>query len=439
MHGSERPPRLRRVRRRGDRGRLFGCALACALLGLGAPTGALELVGQDAAELTWAPSSGGVSAYVVFVSRDGGPYRSEQYTPLPRARVAGRPGETIRVRVRAYGVEDGRTLTSEPSEPSEPIRFGATRTATAATAPASPPAKLTPARLPTGQAPPGAAPSAAAGVRQIPGFQFVPPLRVETSGDFDGDGDADLLVTLGSWRHPLALFLEDGSLERVVTLPGQRTTTGALAGDFDGDGSDELALQGAHEVVIARLEGGRLSPQQRVPVAPGARLLAADLDGNGTASLVVYEPGTGRLMEKGSAKATDFGSIQPLHALLAGDFDGDGRDDLWVQARPGPEAELWLMDGAGGFRVQPVKLSRAPTAAATADVNGDGRADLAGYDPTSDELRAWLLDGGRVLSERTLARGPVESVRRGDMDGDGLDDLLVRAPDGAASALILSR
>jgi hypothetical protein len=428
------------VRRRGDRGQLFGCALACALLALAPAAGGVELVDQDAAELTWAPSSGTVSAYVVFVSRNGGPYRSEQYTPLPRARVAGRPGETIRVRVRAYGVEDGRTLTSEPSEPSEPLRFAAARTATAAPAPGAPPAKRAPARLRGGQAPASAVPSAAPGVRLLPGFQFVPPLRVETSGDFDGDGDTDLLVTLGSWRHPLALFLEDGSLERVVTLPGQRSTTSALAGDFDGDGTDELALQGTREVVIARVEGsGRLTEKQRVSIAAGARLLAADLDGDGASSLVVYEPGTGRLAEQLAAKATDFGSIQPLHALLAGDFDADGRDDLWVQARPGPNAELWLMDGAGGFRVQPVKLSRAPAAAATADVNGDGRADLAGYDPASDELRAWLLDGGRVLSERTLARGPVESIRRGDMDGDGLDDLLLRAPDGAASALILSR
>jgi hypothetical protein len=97
------------------------------------------------------------------------------------------------------------------------------------------------------------------------------------------------------------------------------------------------------------------------------------------------------------------------------------------------------MDGAGGFRVVSLQLSRAPAVAVTADVDGDGRDDLAAYEPTRDELRAFLMDGGRVVSERTLARGPVESVQRGDMDGDGLDDLLLRAPDGASSALILSR
>jgi hypothetical protein len=382
-----------------------------------------------------------VSAYVVFVSRDGGPYRSEQYTPLPRARVAGRPGETIRVRVRAYGVEDGLTLTSEASAPSEPIRFAAAPGSAAPPVPA--PAKAAPGPSPAAAAPsaaPGVAPSAAPGVEQIPGFQFVPPLRVEASGDLDGDGDLDLLVTLGSWRHPLVLFLEDASLDHVAPLPARDGTTHALAADFDGDGTDELALQSAREVALFRVDrNGRMAPLQRVPVAAGTRLIAADLDGDGTATLVSYEPESGRLVEQLAAKGADFGSIRPLHALLAGDFDGDGRDDLWVQARAGPDAEVWLMDGAGGFRVVSLQLSRAPAAAVTADVDGDGRDDLAAYDPTRDELRAFLMDGGRVVSERTLARGPVESVQRGDMDGDGLDDLLLRAPDGAASALILSR
>jgi hypothetical protein len=430
--------------RLGDRAKHWGRALPRALfcgavLALSAPAAshALELIGRDTAELRWTPSSGEVSAYVVFVSRDGGPYRSEQYTPLPRARVAGSPGETIRVRVRAYGVEDGGTLSSEASAPSEPIRFAATPSSAAPPAPL--PAKPAPA-LPRAAPATNAASTAAPGVEQIPGFQFVPPLRVETSGDLDGDGDLDLLVTLGSWRHPLALFLEDGSLEQVATLSARNGTTNALAADFDGDGTDELALQSASEVALFRVDpNGQMALLRRVPIAAGTRLLAADLDGDGSATLVTYEPESGRLVEQLAAKGADFGSIRPLHALLAGDFDGDGRDDLWVQARPGPDAEIWLMDGAGGFQVSSLRLSRAPTAAVTADVDGDGRDDLAAYDPTRDELRAWLLDGGRVVSERTLARGPVESVQRGDMDGDGLDDLLLRAPDGTASALILSR
>ena len=97
------------------------------------------------------------------------------------------------------------------------------------------------------------------------------------------------------------------------------------------------------------------------------------------------------------------------------------------------------MDGAGSFAVAPLRLGRTVDAATIVDVNGDGRADLAGYDPARNELRAWLLDGGRVIGERLLASGPVNGLRSGDLDGDGLDDLLLRAPGGEASALLLSR
>jgi hypothetical protein len=171
-------------------------------------------VGRAAADLEWAPASGAVAAYVVFVSRNGGTYRSEQYTREPRARVPGSPGETIQVRVRAYGVAGGATLTSAASEPSEPIRFLPPEASPIDLASAAPPASLAPASAPAKLAP-------ARDVRRIPGFQFAPQIRVETHGDFDGDGDLDLLATLGSWRHPIALFLEDGSLEHAVCPRGR--------------------------------------------------------------------------------------------------------------------------------------------------------------------------------------------------------------------------
>ena len=407
-------------------------ATAWGVLSLGAALGlvqtdrasALDLVGREAAELAWTAATGEVSAYVVFVSRDGGPYRSEQYTQEPRATVAGRTGETLQVRVRAYGVAGEVTLSSATSEASEPIRFLPAGAPTAKSLPAAP-------------APPG---PLGEKVRRIPGLQFAPPLRLETHGDFDGDGDTDLVATLGSWRHPIALFLQGGSLEHAVVLPPLGDTTAALAADFDGDGKDELGLRGPAELSVVRLDrSGALTPVRREPIPSGARLLTADLDGDSAASLVVYEPASGRLSERLGKKNADFGSIRPLHALHAGDFDGNGRDDLWVQSQPGPVAELWLMDPGGSFAVAQVRLDRSVGAAAVADVNRDGRADLAGYDAGRQELHAFLLDGGRLIGERLLARGPLDSVARSDLDGDGGDDLLLRAPDGAESALVLLR
>jgi hypothetical protein len=401
-------------------------ALVCAACFALAPVEALarDVVGRRDVLLEWSPPAGAASAYAVFVSRDGAPFRSEQYTTEPRARVAGRAGESVQVVVRAYAVARGQTVGSAPSEPSETIRFLTEPPAVSGVSAPPPSAAPRPAALPA----PGAAAS------------FAPPaLSVQAGGDFDGDGERDLIATLGSWRHPLALFLEGGEVSALGCLAPFEAASSAFGADFDGDGRDELAVRGAAGVAVLRIERAAAPALlRREALPPGARVLAADLDGDARASLVIWDPANGRLSEwqlDGAAK-NDFGAIQPLHGLAAGDFDGDGRDDLWIQLRAGGEAELWLMREGGSFAVEPLRVDGHLISATAVDWNGDGRADLAGYDGVRGELRAWLLDGSRVLARRALARGPVESLRALDLDGDGREDLLVVPPGGAPNALL---
>jgi hypothetical protein len=394
--------------------------LLCAFVALAAQRASARDVAGSSVELAWSPASGRVVAYALFVSRDGGPFRSEQYVAEPRARVAGRVGETIQVRVRAYGIASERSVASAPSEPSEAVRFVANGGAAPAVA----------------AAPPTLAPSEAASPSSTP---YGPSFTIEAGGDFDGDGDLDLVATLDSWRHPLVLFLEAGSLAQLAVLAPLEGAREAFAADFDGDGRDELGVQTRESVALLRLERtGSAVPIRREPVPPGARVLPADLDGDGRASLVVYEPNSGLLRESPAPgkTAVDFGAILPLHGLASGDFDGDGRDDLWIQAHPGGDSELWLMREGGSFAVVPLRLDGRLAATATLDWNGDGRDDIAGYDSARGELRAWLLDGGRVLARPGFGPGPVASLHALDLDDDGREDLLVSAPGRAPNALL---
>ncbi len=235
--------------------------------------------------------------------------------------------------------------------------------------------------------------------------------------------------------------------------PRGATTDGSFGqvADFNGDGLHDLALvtSGAVAVYFGRAGGFRTVPDQTV--RPSAErycgiAMAGDLDGDGYIDLVAHrcaDDGSPRGWERLSGSGT---GILPQAALSiadgsrvagVGDVDGDGVGDLAAAeiTRTGPYLRLLL--GAG--RV--VDVARPPGAppessaipAAVWDVDGDGRDDVGvGVYGTSDE--AWVLRGAASASPQWSrlggAREPagrnviVRTVAGGDVDGDGLSDVL---------------
>ena len=81
--------------------------------------------------------------------------------------------------------------------------------------------------------------------------------------------------------------------------------------------------------------------------------------------------------------------------MHAGDFDGDGKDDLvWYNASTGRTA-VWLMDGVtlpfreGALLQLPIGWQWV----ASGDLDGDGRTDLLFNDPSTGALWYSLRDG----------------------------------------------
>ena len=128
----------------------------------------------------------------------------------------------------------------------------------------------------------------------------------------------------------------------------------------------------------------------------------------------------------------------------AGDVDGDGLHDAIVGAPGAGQAHLAYGDSAGGLDLSLVVLSADPgSAAGTAvdgagDLDGDGLADLiigAPYDATSgeDAGAAHLLFGAdlsapvMLLGEDRFHYAGIAVSGAGDVDGDGADDVLVGA------------
>jgi hypothetical protein len=150
-----------------------------------------------------------------------------------------------------------------------------------------------------------------------------------------------------------------------------------------------------------------------------------------------------RLGDLSSAGGEDAwsGSLPPgaqSPKFMAGDFDGDGRTDLFV---PGAGlGRLYLGDGEGGFRdargVEGAPPAAKGYAAAATDVDGDGDLDLLVVTAEGDSTLV-VNDGGRLRvagPEHGLrGLGPGATAAWIDVNRDGRPDLLF-APAGRAAS-----
>lgn len=182
------------------------------------------------------------------------------------------------------------------------------------------------------------------------------------AGDFNGDGFGDIALVSGPgwWTIPIAFSHVDGTFSytnrSVADFPywSQQTGVKAAAGDFDGDGHTDIALAGGPgwesvPVAFAQSGGNFQVSNASVPWFPGwatvphARLLAADLDGNGLDDLALvggsgwrsapaaYSNGNGTF----AVDNRDLGEAgvwagEPGAVPMVGDLDADGRADLML-------------------------------------------------------------------------------------------------------------
>ena len=296
------------------------------------------------------------------------------------------------------------------------------------------------------------------------------------AGDFNGDGKDDVLVHNG---NSILIYRSDGAqldlvFSAVERVPGSwqfQPGDEFYIGDFNGDGKDEVVVYNSTDWVMEYLgllvddgnDGLRLVARYDDSM-PGwqfqrhDRFYVADFDGNGRDDLFVFNgpdwvyPYLGMIRSNGSSlsmvrryDSTMPGwQMRPGDTHYIGDFTGDGRDDLWVF-----NGDDWSITYLGLLRSNGTSLSMARRFDDTlpgwqmrpgdthyvGDFDGDGKADLYvfnGEDWSISYLGMFRsLDNWLYLAQRYDGNVPGWQMRRhdrhwvGDANGDGRADLFV--------------
>jgi hypothetical protein len=251
--------------------------------------------------------------------------------------------------------------------------------------------------------------------------------RIRGTGDFDGDGDSDIL-----WHHT------DG---RVVTWEmwgGEYLAHHSLAtannawqvrgtGDFDADGdSDILWHHNDGRVVTWEMQAGALVTNHKLPSVGGGWQIAGtgDFDGDDDAD-ILWRHTDGRVvtweMEGGAfvvnhnlpAASTDW------HIRGAGDFDADGDADIVWQSDAGM-VTTWEMQ-AGAFVVNHnlPAVGSGWRIRGTHDFDEDGDADLL-WRHDNGTVVTWQMENGAHLATQNFGVVPNGWQLRGTGEFDFL-------------------
>jgi tetratricopeptide (TPR) repeat protein len=287
------------------------------------------------------------------------------------------------------------------------------------------------------------------------------PVALAT-GDFNGDGHADLaVVTRSPDGVTILLGQPDGSFQT-----GQTLTTGAgpiaiATGDFNVDGHTDLAVvnktDGTVSIFLNKGDtSGTFNAGQTLTAGAGpVALVAADFNGDSHTDLAVVNNTDGTVsifLNKGDTSGT-FNTGQTLTTgagpagVATADFNGDGKLDLAVVNQGDNTVSILLGKGDvlgkgdGSFNPRSdFNVGKSPVGVAAADFNTDGKFDVAVANQGSNTVSVLLGAGDGNFNFRidlVTGTGPV-AIAANDFNGDGRPDLVLADETANAVSVILN-
>jgi hypothetical protein len=223
------------------------------------------------------------------------------------------------------------------------------------------------------------------------------------SGDFDGDGDLDVIVARRNAQPALAWYanLGGGAFGPAQAVPPEQPHSAHTTLTLDYDGDLDVDIISDLDFYVPE-------------VGPNHKIVLLENTGNG--SFVSQE-----LAQYGGAS---------LSAMELGDLEGDGDEDLFFGVWTTDTLSV-VKNTAQGFPWHPLPISTTANGTREilpADVDGDGDADLLVSSSNLEEFY-WHenLDGTEAFGPKQILDGDAPGARAmdpADLDDDGDLDLL---------------
>lgn len=273
-------------------------------------------------------------------------------------------------------------------------------------------------------------------------------------GDFDNDGDFDFLLAGQDTSNQArsGLFQNDGTggfVEIAAAVPDVQEGS-VTWGDFDSDGDLDLVLTGRDTsgtpiAQVLRNDGSsNFAPMNlTLPGVTQSASAASDFDHNGTLDLVLAgrdgagQPVTKLFLNQSTGwqeKAAGLTGVES-GSISVGDLNNDGSADILLTGKAGENlsiARIYFNDGKGVFSENVasalVGISRSASALGDYDQDGDLDLLLAGVTSLSNTVtRVYRNDGNGVFTDiqAGLIGVALGSAAWGDVDNDGDLDIFL--------------